>query len=342
MKSRSGGLLGLAALVFCFLTSDPAFAQNAYITNHGDGTVSVIDTATDIVTATIPVGPDLFGVAVSPDGSTVYVSHDFESTVSVINTATNTVTATITVGTDPAGVAVSPNGRTAYVTNDFDNTVSVIDTATNTMTATIPVGAAPFGVAVSPDSRTVYVANVLANTVSEIDTTTNTVTATIPVGPNPLGVAVNPNGRTIYVANVLDNTVSEIDTVTDTVTATIPVGNTPRAFGIFIQQATPTVGTFTIKPILATETIKRGILGAFILQLKSVNGFNGSVALSCAGGPSGSKCADFPQTVHVNRTASTAAGILFPKNTAPGTYPITVTGISGSLTSTATEKFIVK
>jgi YVTN family beta-propeller protein len=31
-------------------------AQNAYITNTGSNTVSVIDTATDTVTASIPVG----------------------------------------------------------------------------------------------------------------------------------------------------------------------------------------------------------------------------------------------------------------------------------------------
>ena len=36
----------------------------AYITNEGDNTVSVIDTATNTVTATIPVGNGAWGVAV--------------------------------------------------------------------------------------------------------------------------------------------------------------------------------------------------------------------------------------------------------------------------------------
>lgn len=36
------------------------------------------------------------------------------------------------------------------------------------------------------------------------------------------------------------------------------------------------------------------------------------------------------------------SGILFPKNVAPGTYTITITGVSGSLTNTATEKFTVR
>ncbi len=65
------------------------------------GTVSVIDTATNTVTATIAVGDSPVGVAVSPDGATVYVTNAVDDTVSVIDTATNTVTATISVGYGP-------------------------------------------------------------------------------------------------------------------------------------------------------------------------------------------------------------------------------------------------
>lgn len=99
---------------------------------------------------------------------------------------------------------------------------------------------------------------------------------------------------------------------------------------------------FTITPVPASETVYRGVLAGFVLQLKSVNGFNGTVTLSCSGGPSGSHCADLPQTVHVNGTAWAVSGILFPRTTAPGTYTITFTGVSGSLTNTAAAKFTVK
>src|SRR5438128_7697869 len=40
----------------------------AYVTNAADSTVSVIDTATNTVVATIPVGQTPFGVAITPDG----------------------------------------------------------------------------------------------------------------------------------------------------------------------------------------------------------------------------------------------------------------------------------
>jgi YVTN family beta-propeller protein len=154
-------------------------AQNAYITNLGSNTVSVIDTATNTVTATIPVGAEPRGPAVSPDGSTVYITNTVDGTVSVIDTATNTVIATIPVGSLPLGVAVTPDGSKVYVANLRSGTVSVIAAATNTVTATIPVGAEPNGVVLSPDGSTVYVANLRSGTVSVIDTASNTVVDTI-------------------------------------------------------------------------------------------------------------------------------------------------------------------
>jgi hypothetical protein len=102
------------------------------------------------------------------------------------------------------------------------------------------------------------------------------------------------------------------------------------------------IGNFTITPIPAQETVSRGVLGAFILELNSVKGFNGNVTLTCSGGPAGSTCTDFPMTVKLNGTAYAISGILFPKNSTPGTYTLTFTGVSGSLTNTATAKFTVK
>jgi YVTN family beta-propeller protein len=200
MKLRISGFLVIAAFVAaCLLGSAQSPAQNAYITNFGepDHTVSVIDTETNTVIATIPVGDSPFGVAVSPDGSKVYVTNLGSASVSVIATATDTVTATIPVAGHTDEVAVSSDGSKVYVTNVSSGNVSVIDPATNTVTATIPVGLAPLGVAVTPDGSKVYVANVDSHNVSVIETATNTVIATIPVGTEPVafGIFIQPAPR---------------------------------------------------------------------------------------------------------------------------------------------------
>ena len=165
MKLRICRLFAIAALVFCCFAGAQALAQNAYITNLDANTVSVIDTTSNTVAATIPVGSAPWGVAVSPDGSTVYVTNFHGNTVSVIATASNTVTATIPLGNNPFGVAVTPDGSTVYVANEsrdlgreqraagtMAGTVSVIATASNTVTATIPGFSKPiaFGVFIGP------------------------------------------------------------------------------------------------------------------------------------------------------------------------------------------------
>ncbi len=62
-------------LVGLVLSAGSALGQPyAYVANLGADSVSVIDTATQTVAATIAVGDDPDGVAVSPDGRAAYVS----------------------------------------------------------------------------------------------------------------------------------------------------------------------------------------------------------------------------------------------------------------------------
>ena len=61
--------MGLAAMA-----SRADAAPFAYVT-AGSGTVVVIDTATNTVVATVPVGENAVGVAVTPDGKHAYVTN---------------------------------------------------------------------------------------------------------------------------------------------------------------------------------------------------------------------------------------------------------------------------
>src|SRR5438445_3514626 len=94
----------------------------AYVTNDsGSNSVSVIDTATNTVVATIPVGLSPFGVAITPDGARAYVTNVADTTVSVVDAATNTVVATIPVGLYPFGVAITPAAPPANMTEECNN-----------------------------------------------------------------------------------------------------------------------------------------------------------------------------------------------------------------------------
>src|SRR5664279_1957405 len=101
-----------AVIALAVATGAAAAGPQAYVGNFKDNTVSVIDTGTGTVIATLPVANGPHGMTQTPDGRTVYISGDNSSEVSVIDTATNRVTHTIDVGKTPHGVAMTPDGRT--------------------------------------------------------------------------------------------------------------------------------------------------------------------------------------------------------------------------------------
>ena len=124
----------LAAIGMCG-SGGVAYAQTrAYVTDFGSplGTqallgLSVIDTSSNAVVATVGVGDSPVGVAITPDGTRAYVTNSRSSSVSVIDTSSNTVVATVGVGNSPAGVAITPDGTRAYVANSNASSVSVIE-----------------------------------------------------------------------------------------------------------------------------------------------------------------------------------------------------------------------
>ena len=105
---------------------------HVYVANDGYNTLTVINAATNAVTATIPVGGDAVAPVVSPNGAHVYVAYgEVGDTVSMIDTATNTVSATFPGGEYPTSIAISRDGSTLYVTNNVSPyTVTVIAVAT--------------------------------------------------------------------------------------------------------------------------------------------------------------------------------------------------------------------
>ena len=200
--------------------------------NYGSGSVSVITTATNAVTATVPVGTNPRGIAITPDGTKVFVTNWGANTVSPINTTTNTAGLPITVGASPVGIAVTPDGSKVYVANNGASTVSSILTTTSTVGATIAVGNNPFGVAFTPDGATAYVTNQNSGTVSPITTATDTAGTAITVGSSPSGVAITPDGTKAYVANFTSNTVTPITVSSGIAGAAVNVGTQPNSISV--------------------------------------------------------------------------------------------------------------
>jgi len=207
--------------------------RQAYIANRDAQIITIIDTATNHVTATIPTeaGPPQF-LAFTPNGRTVYVSiYNDQQTIhliEVIDTASNTIMATIPQSARPFLPAVAPDGKRLFVPNHDTASVSVISTDTNAIIKQIKVAPNPHWVTFSRDGSRAYTADHESNVISVIDTASLEVIGTVSVGTSPHSLAVHPDRPLTANVNYDANSVSEIDTNTLTVVATIPVGKNPR------------------------------------------------------------------------------------------------------------------
>jgi YVTN family beta-propeller protein len=226
------------------VTVDDGSGQ-AYVANTFACTVSVIDTTTRAVTATIPHGATSIGdgptaLAVDPEHHQVYVANYNSNTVSVVDTTTNIVTNVIPpsatgIGDGPSAVAIDPEVHKAYVTNLKDGTVSVIDTTANTVTGVIPhdsaagIGSFVTDVAVDTVAHRAYVVSLMDESVAVLDTRTDRVISVIPHGltgivDSPRQIAVDSSLRRAFVTNEGSDSVSVIDTTSNTVVSVISSG----------------------------------------------------------------------------------------------------------------------
>jgi YVTN family beta-propeller protein len=220
-------------------------AAKAYVANFKDNTVSVIDTATSKVVASIQVAAGPHGMAITQDGRTVYVSGDGSSSVDVIDTASDKVVKTIDVGKSPNGIALTSDDRLLLVTVNGENRIAFIDTSTQAVVGTTALPK-PHTVAISPDGKFAYV------TVQEpghfglalIDTATHRVVRTIALDKTPRDGEIGYDGKRFFFTEAGVNAVQVLDPLSDTIVAQIPTGVSPHfvsytrgsGFGIVVVQ----------------------------------------------------------------------------------------------------------
>src|ERR1700733_4179595 len=107
----------------------------------------------------------------------------------------------------------------------------------------------------------------------------------------------------------------------------------PRApiNGIQIVPLTPTPA-FTVSAAPSSQTVSPGGGTSYSVSTSAVNGFTGSIGLSVSGLPANATGTFSPTPVNVG--SGSTLTITTASNTPPGSYSLTITGTSGSLTST--------
>jgi YVTN family beta-propeller protein len=236
--------------------SAPSGDELAYVTNEDSQDLSVIDTRTDSLIATFPVGTRPRGVKVSPDGRTVFVAlsgspkcppsmpdeqceklkaDKSKDGIAEVDVAARKVRRVLPGGSDPEQFDVSNDGKRLYIANEDAATASIVDVQKGTIDTTVKVGAEPEGVRVSPDGKIVYVTAESDTSIRVLDAATGAVKARIKVDRRPRDVAFSPDGKRAYATAEVGGTVSVIDVAANRVIATIPFSKDAKPMGVRVS-----------------------------------------------------------------------------------------------------------
>ncbi len=185
-RGRSIAVNGVANVT---LTLDEKFA---YIATGDANSVTVLDTATDKIIRTIPVGLDPWRAYASPDGKYMVVPNNGEQTISVIDARSHTMVATLPGESDMTGVNFAAGGKKVYVVSRGANQILVYDFSTLEKTGQLDMGegARLETASTTPAGDKIYVASSANNSLYVIDTASDKVKRIKNVGRFPWGVTI--------------------------------------------------------------------------------------------------------------------------------------------------------
>ena len=193
--------VGLRPIAICSL---PA-GDRVYATILAEDEVAVMDTQTDAVLETIPVGDGPYRITAHSTRDFLYTADFFGGTMTVVRPSTNEVIETVLIGGAPIGVAVHPSGEFLYVNDNSGDRVAVVSIPSSgighQVTATIPVGNGPRGVCFDPSGRYAYTSDFDGPTVTVIQTFDHVAVQTIPVDHFPQAICALPSGDFVVVGN---------------------------------------------------------------------------------------------------------------------------------------------
>ena len=324
-------------------TTTPAGTYTLTVTGTS-GSLMHTSTVTLIVTA-----PD-FSLSVTPSSQTVVQGNgtSYNLTITPTNGFSGQVTlsasglptgAAGTFTTNPATSTSSLSVTTSTNTPAGTYTVSITGTSgslTHTITVTLVVNALDFSLTASPSSQIVVQGNGTSYTITinQINGFSGQVTFSVSGLPTDAGYTITPNpGTTTSTLSV--TTASTTPTGSSQVTVTGISGSlTHTATVTLVVNPAP---DFTLAASPATQTVIPGGSTTYNATISPLNGFTGQVTLTVSGLPTGTNGTFSPNPATSASTLSVTTATSTPINS----YPLTITGTSGSLTHTATVTLVV-
>lgn len=229
-----------------------------YVSNRNGDSLVVINSTTNEIIDTIPVGYGPGDIAVNSNTNTIYVNRPGFGTVLVIDGESNQIVKTIEIG--PAiqisldGIVVNEKNNKVYVlvNNNYSEqtrsafaSISIIDGSTNALeehsihVAELKVDYDVMdnarGIAINPSTNILYVVLFFGN-MYVVDGSRGIVSDKIPIGYEKLPHRVSVNERTnmVYTSNFGNQSISIINGSNNKIVETVEVGHDPQGAAIDI------------------------------------------------------------------------------------------------------------
>jgi DNA-binding beta-propeller fold protein YncE len=209
----------------------------AYASGRDGGGISEIDIRTNTVGATIPLGPDLYRLALSKDETRIYAT-TLQGRLWTARTHGDPRATYVDLSpfSSIQGKSLSPSGTDLYVAST-NGTIWRLDPVTLAVRQSVVLPRFIQDIAATPDGSAVWAADENGFVV-RLDPMTLAPTATIDLsvlGGWPFGLAISPDGARIYVASSMSGKLFIIaETAPNSFDVTsVATGGTPRriAFG---------------------------------------------------------------------------------------------------------------
>ena len=191
------------------------------------------------------------------------------------------------------------------LTNEGNKSVAPGSAVTNAVTATLSSGSA-----------------------QAVTFTVSGLPAGVTAGYNP--TSCSPTCSTTLTLTAGASAVSGTSTITVTGTAGSVVHTT--TFSLTVNAP-----DFSLSAAPATQTVAHGLPTSYTVTINPTNGFTAGVTLSVTGLPAGAVGTFAPNPATTTSTLSVTTDTTTPG----GSYPLTITGVSGSLTHTTTATLVV-
>ena len=241
--------------------------NEVYVVNsgpaEGSGSVSIIETETNHVAATISVHGKPYFVSVNRSGRRAYVANSASNSVSVLDLAARRTMATVPSGPDPNGgpgeAVISSDDRALVVSNRAANSVSVLDGESLRLRATFSGCFQATDVVLTPDARKAFIAcsgghqvmvlGLARSGTPVLPAAPDRLLAMLDVGQTPVHLALKPDGGELFVSNFNSDTISEIATGTNEVGGAYLVGAHPAGGIVSPDNSTLWISNFNADTI---------------------------------------------------------------------------------------------